>query len=60
MNKKLGWQLADEEIERAIYTIIEETTESDFHRQGKNIYIIHWGHRVRLVINSFTNRIIMA
>lgn len=58
INKKLSIELSKDEIEEMIMAIIKETDESQFHKNGKNIYITNKANNVRLTINSFTNRII--
>ncbi|QGY46050.1 DUF3781 domain-containing protein [Maribellus comscasis] len=58
INKKLNKELSKREIEELILTIIKETDETEFHKKGKNIYIINNERNVRLTINSNTNRII--
>lgn len=60
INKKLGKELSKEQIEKMIFTIIKETDVSGFNKKGKNIYIINNERKVRLTINSNTNRIITA
>jgi FKBP-type peptidyl-prolyl cis-trans isomerase (trigger factor) len=60
INKKLNTQLPNDEIEKMIYEIIEETDATKFQKTGKNIYISNSYKNVRLTINSYTNRIITA
>ena len=60
INKKLKIQLTNDEIEKMIYEIIEETDKTKFQKTGKNIYITNNYKNVRLTINSYTNRIITA
>lgn len=60
INKKLKLQLSKGEIEQMILKLIKETDENDFQKTGKNIYITHPIQKIRLTINSFTNRIITA
>lgn len=60
INKKLNSALSKDEIEKMISTIIAETSEDNFHKIGKNIYITNHERNVRLTINSYTNRIITA
>ena len=60
INKKLNLTLSNPEIEELILRIITETTPSEFIKKGKNIYITNHTKKVRLTINSFTNRIITA
>jgi len=58
INKKLNINLSKNKIEEMIITIISETSESDFQKIGKNIYITNNVRNVKLTINSYTNRII--
>jgi hypothetical protein len=58
INKKLDLQLPKDEIERMIFKIIEETDKTKFQKTGKNIYITNNDRKLRLTINSYTNRII--
>jgi len=60
INKKLNIDFSKDKIEKMIYKIIKETKESQFVKNGKNIYIINNQRNVRLTINSYTNRIITA
>jgi len=60
INKKLNLDLSKQKIETLISTIISETNESGFLKKGKNIYITNNERKVRLTINSNTNRIITA
>jgi hypothetical protein len=60
INKKLNTTLSKDEIEAMILAIIKETDESEFLKNGKNIYVSDRESNVRLTINSFTNRIITA
>ncbi len=60
INKKLGLELSNQEIEALISTILQETDESEFQKIGKNIYISNHERNIRLTINSFTYRIITA
>jgi 20S proteasome alpha/beta subunit len=58
INKKLKSNLSKEEIEEMIFTILNETHESNFQKTGKNIYVTNNERKIRLTINSFTFRII--
>ena len=60
INKKLNKDLSKDKIEELIFAIINETEESEFHKKGKNIYITNNERKIRLTINSYTNRIITA
>ena len=60
INKKLDIQLPNDEIEKMINEIIEETDKTKFQKAGKNIYITNNYRNVILTINSQTNRIITA
>jgi FKBP-type peptidyl-prolyl cis-trans isomerase (trigger factor) len=60
INKKLGIELSKDKIEEMIFTIINETNETEYQKRGKNIYITNKERNVRLTINSYTNRIITA
>ena len=60
INKKLNKQLSKSEIEELILTIIKETAEIDFEKEGKNIYVTNKEKQVRLTINSNNYRIITA
>jgi len=43
-----------------ISTIISETDEDEFQKTGKNIYTRNTESNIKLTINSFANRIIIA
>jgi len=58
INKKLNLDLSNEDIEKMIFNILEETEESQFQKSGKNIYIINDAWNIRITINSNTYRII--
>lgn len=60
INKKLTIELSNAQIEEMVLAIIRETDEAEFQKIGKNIYISNSKRKVRLTINSFTNRIITA
>lgn len=60
INKKLNLVLSKQKIETLISTILSETNESEFLKKGKNIYITNNERKIRLTINSYTNRIITA
>jgi hypothetical protein len=60
INKKLNKQLSKSEIEELILTIIKETTETEFEKAGKNIYVTNKEKKVRLTINSNNYIIITA
>lgn len=60
INKKLNIGLSKDKIEEMIFAIIKETDEGEFQKKGKNIYITNNERKVRLTINSYTNRIITA
>lgn len=60
INKKLKMALSKTEIEEMILAIICETSETEFKKIGKNIYISNHEKNIKLTINSFTNRIITA
>ena len=60
INKKLNIELSKAKIEELIFTIINETNETEFRKTGKNIYITNKEKNIMLTINSYTNRIITA
>lgn len=60
INKKLNMKLSKDKIEEMIFEIISETDNTEFRKTGKNIYITNKAKRIRLTINSYTNRLITA
>ncbi len=58
INKKMGWKLSKDEIEKIIFEILKETDESQFQKTGKNIYVTNNEHNIRITINSNTYRVI--
>lgn len=58
INKKLNLKLSKDKIEEMIFEIIRETDNTEFRKTGKNIYITNKHKKIRLTINSYTNRII--
>jgi hypothetical protein len=60
INKKLNLELSKDEIEELMLAIVKETDKTEFRKTGKNIYITNIERKIRLTINSYTNRIITA
>mgnify|MGYP006178598351 CR=1 FL=1 len=60
INKKLNIVLSKDKIEELILNIINETDETQFKKNGKNIYVTNKERQIMLTINSYTNRIITA
>jgi hypothetical protein len=60
INKKLGKNFSKKQIEKKVYDLVLKTSEKQFKRVGKNIYISNFEEMVRLTINSNTFRIITA
>lgn len=60
INKKLNLELSEAAIEKLIHSIISETSENEFIKKGKNIYVTNHIKAVKLTINAFTYRIITA
>lgn len=58
INKKLNRKFSKDEIEKLIFDILKETTESQFQKTGKNIYVTSCERNIRITINSNTNRVI--
>lgn len=58
INKKLNRKFSKDEIEKLIFDILKETTESQFQKIGKNIYVTSCERNIRITINSNTNRVI--
>ncbi len=58
INKKLNLNLSNVEIEALIIDLIIETDEQNFKRIGKNIYVLNFGKKISITINSNTNRVI--
>ena len=60
INKKLGLNHTNHEIERFIYRIIDDAHIENFKIIGKNYYIENYEENIRLTINCNTYRIITA
>jgi len=58
INKKLRSDFSKAEIEKLIFTMIDQTPEKYFQRTGKNIYVSNPDEKIRITINSNTYRII--
>lgn len=58
INKKLGLAYTKKQIEELIHNILTECGESSFSKIGKNYYISNWDRKIRVTINSYTNRVI--
>ena len=58
INKKLKSNYSRPEIETMIFNILKETPETSFQRIGKNIYVTNAENKIKVTINSNTNRII--
>lgn len=56
INKKLKSQLSKDQIEDKIYKSILDTAVEDFHRKGKNYYVM--SQNIKITINSNTFRVI--
>ena len=60
INKKLNLSFTNEEIEKLIIEILQDTPENDYIKTGKNIYVTNKERNFRITINSFTNKLITA
>ena len=58
INKKLNSKYSKDEIEKKLFDIIKETTENNFQKIGKNIYVTNQKNNIRITVNSNTCRII--
>tara|TARA_R110000765_G_C18758752_1_gene588747 strand:+ start:159 stop:419 length:261 start_codon:yes stop_codon:yes gene_type:complete len=58
INKKLGLNFSNEEIEALIKKIVSETTLDCFEKKGKNYYISSKENNIKITINSNTFRVI--
>ena len=58
INKKLTVNLSKMQIELFIAEILENTTEENFIKRGKNYYVTNRQKNIRITINSNTFRII--
>ncbi len=58
INKKLHCQLSNDEIEKLIFRVINETLEQFFERNGKNIYVTNGEENIKITINANTYRVI--
>jgi len=58
IGKKLNLKLSNPAIEALIIDLLFETDEQYFKRIGKNIYVLNFGKRISITINSNTNRVI--
>lgn len=58
INKKLGTNLSEEEIETLIQKILVETDLDCYEKIGKNYYISNKKQNIRITVNSNTFRII--
>ena len=58
INKKLKSNLSKPEIEKTLFSIIENTQELYFDKIGKNIYVTNTENNIKITINSHTYRII--
>ena len=60
INKKLSMALSKKQIEEYIYNVLEETSEKQYTKTGKNFYIINNECGIKITINSNTFRVITA
>ncbi|MDO5524102.1 MAG: DUF3781 domain-containing protein [Bacteroidia bacterium] len=58
INKKLGTNYCEKQIEKLLYDAIEQTDEEFFEKIGKNFYISNRENKIRITINSNTFRVI--
>jgi len=58
INKKLNINISKDQIEKFIMRILEETSENNFSKIGKNFYVINVANNIKITINSNTFRII--
>jgi hypothetical protein len=58
INKKLNTQYSKAEIEKLLYSIIEQTHEKYFQKIGKNIYVTSTENNIKITVNQNTYRII--
>jgi hypothetical protein len=58
INKKLGVNFSNEQIEALIKKVLSETTLASFEKKGKNYYISSTKNNSRITINSNTFRVI--
>lgn len=58
INKKLNCNMSIAEIEELLIGIIERSDEKDIQKIGKNYYVTDCESKIRITINSNTNRVI--
>ena len=58
INKKLKTNLSKKEIELFIFKVIKNTELNNFQKIGKNFYIFNLDEKIKITVNSNTNRII--
>ena len=60
INKKLGINLTNDEIEEFIFKIINNAQKDEMEIIGKNYYISNYTENIKITINRNTTRIITA
>lgn len=60
INKKLSTNYSKLEIESLILDLLNNSSEEDYLKIGKNYYVSNHKHKIRLTINSYTFRVITA
>lgn len=58
INKKLNCQLSKKEIEEKLFDLVKNTSELNFQKTGKNIYVTNKELNIRVTINLNTYRVI--
>ncbi len=58
INKKLGINLSEKQIEELILKTLKQAEEKDILKIGKNFYISNIKNNIKITINSNTFRII--
>ncbi len=58
INKKLGINLSEKQIEELILKTLKQAEEKDILKIGKNFYISNIENNIKITINSSTFRII--
>jgi hypothetical protein len=58
INKKLGVNFSNKEIEALIKKVVSETMLDFFEKKGKNYYVSNKENNIKITINSNTFRVI--
>lgn len=58
INKKLQTESTNSQIETFLLKVLEDTSETNYVKIGKNFYVSNSDNNIRITVNSYTFRVI--